>query len=204
MVHHLSPVIRLNLGAGNQPYVGYTGVDMSGWAADVKHDLTTPLPFADNTVDEIFASHVVEHFPLWQIQKLLLDWHRALKPGGLFWGLVPDGPEVAKRYLEAVEQKDWGIKRICIANFCGGYTNNEFIGDGQIHYAVYDQDMLTEVLGNGRFHPILVTPVHRGPMDYALLFACGKGVYPPLRIQDTGVYPGVPWRRPWWDGEVKE
>ncbi len=186
--------IRLNLGGGFSHYEGFLTVDQLP-TADVVHDITQPLPFPDNSVDELFASHVIEHFPMWQIQDLLQDWCRVLIPGtGLFWGFVPDIPEVAKRYLEAVEAKDWNTKRGCIANFNGGYTHNKYIGPGQAHYACYDADLLQETLYMGGFHPVQVVKQQAGPLDYRLVFVCGKGVYPVDKITDLGVYPKVPWR----------
>lgn len=61
---------------------------------DVLHDLDSlPLPFADDSADEIHAYHVLEHcgrqgdwrafFAQWA------DFWRILQPGGLFFGIVP-------------------------------------------------------------------------------------------------------------------
>ncbi len=61
---------------------------------DVVHDLSVlPLPFADNSADEIHAYDVLEHigtqgdwrffFAQW------MDFWRILKPGGVFFGITP-------------------------------------------------------------------------------------------------------------------
>lgn len=73
--------ICLDLGAGNKRRPGYITVDVSG-NPDVHSDLRT-LPFPDGYADVVEAIHVIEHFYLWEVQPLLLEWRRVLKPGGL-------------------------------------------------------------------------------------------------------------------------
>lgn len=181
--------LRLNLGAGFQPYTGYLSVDTHPYA-DVRHDLRDPLPFADESVDEIFASHVLEHFPLWQIQEILVDWNRVLKSRtGFFWGYVPNGPVIAQKYLDSVAAGDKQSKLVWLANFHGGFTNNRHIGDGQTHHALYDRDLLQETLSRGRFHPVTVLEADMGPDNHALVFICGKALYQPMPIAATGFQP---------------
>lgn len=60
---------------------------------DVVADIDSPLPFADDTFDEIHAYEVLEHlgtqgdwkhwFAEWT------EYHRIIKPGGVFLGTVP-------------------------------------------------------------------------------------------------------------------
>jgi predicted SAM-dependent methyltransferase len=84
-------ITRLDLGCGQSPKDGFTGVDLYG-DPDVRLDLFSfPWPWDDGSVDEIFTSHVVEHIP-----HRLLEWprnvdglhlfmneaHRILKPSG--------------------------------------------------------------------------------------------------------------------------
>ena len=185
-------MIRLNLGSGPQPYLEYISIDFDQENhPDVLWDITRPLPYSDGTVDEIFVSHVVEHFPLWQIQDLLQDWCRALKDGGVLWGFVPDGPAVAHQYLEAVYGGNREMEMVYLANFCGGFTNNRYIGMGQIHYAVYSEPLLRETLGRGGFSYIEVEHQNPGKGDYRLAFTAVKGFYEPHDIRNIGYYPAV-------------
>jgi len=73
--------LRLDLGCGRNKQEGFTGVDLYAPDADVKLDLFKfPWPWKDGTVDEIFASHFVEHIPqtirwrffeeCWRVMKL--------------------------------------------------------------------------------------------------------------------------------------
>jgi predicted SAM-dependent methyltransferase len=48
------------------------------------------------SVDEIRASHVLEHFPNGQIEAVIADWVRCLKKGGKLKIAVPDFEKIAK------------------------------------------------------------------------------------------------------------
>lgn len=74
------PGVNLHLGCGGKRWEGWENVDFGG-AADTKADLRA-LPFADNYADQAAAIHVVEHFYLWEVEALLREWKRVLKPGG--------------------------------------------------------------------------------------------------------------------------
>ena len=46
--------------------------------------------FKDKTVDLIYASHCLEHFSHLMISRVLSEWYRTLKPGGILRLSVPD------------------------------------------------------------------------------------------------------------------
>lgn len=77
--------VRLNLGSGDKNLPGYINVDVApsrrGTSPDVLSDLRK-LEFAEAYADEVMAIHVIEHFYEWEIQDLLAEWKRVLKPGG--------------------------------------------------------------------------------------------------------------------------
>lgn len=86
-----TPLRRLHIG-GRGPSPGWElmnarageGVDHVGNANDLSR-------FADNSLDVIYSSHVLEHLDYQdEIAKTLKDWLRALKPGGLVQISVPD------------------------------------------------------------------------------------------------------------------
>ena len=55
--------LQLDIACGKNKKLGFTGVDI--WdGADIVADLEQfPWPFADNSVDEVFCSHYIEHTP---------------------------------------------------------------------------------------------------------------------------------------------
>ncbi len=77
--------MKLNLGGGNQKIPGFINIDrLNGQEA-------FPLPaYADGSVDEIRASHILEHFGHREVPEVLKEWVRVLKPGGVLKIAVPD------------------------------------------------------------------------------------------------------------------
>ncbi len=73
---------KLNLGAGSAP--------MDGWENLDRKTGEEIYPLNRDGVDEIRASHVLEHFSHQKIPTVLADWVGALKPGGLLKIAVPD------------------------------------------------------------------------------------------------------------------
>lgn len=78
---------KLNLGCGDRKISGYVNVDVCG-EPDIVCDLSVfPWPFADNSADEIFSSHFLEHVE--DFDRTIWEIYRILKPGGLFHFKVP-------------------------------------------------------------------------------------------------------------------
>ena len=94
-----------------------------------------PLPYPDGSVDEIRASHVLEHFPTAQIQDVLTDWVRVLKPGGRIRIAVPDVVEVAELAKAG--------HPMAIAIMYGGQ-----IDDNDYHKSGFTRDSLREIMGS--------------------------------------------------------
>lgn len=74
--------VKLDLGCGQSCKEGFEGVDLN--AAEAKHRVDLfrfPWPFADNSVDELHASHLLEHIPAREVEQrdiamLSIDEHR--------------------------------------------------------------------------------------------------------------------------------
>ncbi|MEY4886332.1 MAG: hypothetical protein RL151_1641 [Bacteroidota bacterium] len=70
------------------------------WPAHVKWmDITKGLPFAEESVDAIYASHVLEHLYRDDALLLLNECKRVLKPGGIIRLVLPDLKRMASDYL---------------------------------------------------------------------------------------------------------
>jgi len=53
-------------------------------------DAKSMFKFSENTFDEIYASHVLEHFDYIDLPNILKEWYRVLKPGGELSISVPN------------------------------------------------------------------------------------------------------------------
>jgi len=75
--------LRLDLGCGPNKRAGFTGVDRIQFPGiDVVADLNQSWPWADNAVEEIHCSHVIEHFDAAQRIHIYNEMFRVLKAGG--------------------------------------------------------------------------------------------------------------------------
>jgi SAM-dependent methyltransferase len=86
-------MLRLNLGSGGIPIDGYVSIDRK------EGKEAYPLEYEDESVDVVRASHVLEHFGHRDIETVLAEWTRVLKPGGILKIAVPDFRSAAHQYL---------------------------------------------------------------------------------------------------------
>ncbi|MFE2345330.1 class I SAM-dependent methyltransferase [Kitasatospora cineracea] len=67
-------------------------------------DIARPLPFADHSVDWVYAEHLIEHVPLGTAVTWLAEVRRVLRPGGLLRITTPDLAAYVTGYLDDREQ----------------------------------------------------------------------------------------------------
>ena len=145
--------LRLNLGCGTDIRPGYVNVDqrcMHG--VDVVADVSR-LPYTGNTVAEIMANDVIEHFPGAQTENILAEWVRVLKPGGILTIQAPDLRALAYSLITNQIPATEFARRI--------YGGQDYRGN--FHYAGFDIPTMRRMLlkqglysqqvsaGNGNF-----------------------------------------------------
>jgi SAM-dependent methyltransferase len=89
----------LDIGSGAFRYKDYTTVDLYAPEADIKADMGA-LPIESRTIDDIWASHCLEHVMPDRVQAVLTEWLRVLKPGGILKVVVPDLDDACRAWLE--------------------------------------------------------------------------------------------------------
>lgn len=86
-----SDLLLLHVGCGDRYIEGFIHIDIRPLPhVDYVASANKLDMFSDNSVDLIYACHVLEHFGRHDIQKVLKEWHRVLKPGGILRVCVPD------------------------------------------------------------------------------------------------------------------
>lgn len=100
-----SSELKLHLGCGEKYLKGYINIDFP----PAEHTIITPeadifkdirqLEYQESSVDEIRNHHLLEHFTRQESLKLLLQWRRWLRAGGLLVVETPDFEECAKLFL---------------------------------------------------------------------------------------------------------
>ncbi|HEY6351157.1 MAG TPA: methyltransferase domain-containing protein [Candidatus Angelobacter sp.] len=133
--------MKLHLGCGSKHIPGFVHVDLE----DHPHiDFRIPvnkLIFApDNSVELIYASHVLEHFGRHEVDQVLREWFRVLQKGGILRIAVPDFGAVSDRYQETGELSE------LIGLVCGGQRNQY-----DFHKMVFDERLLGQRLRNAGF-----------------------------------------------------
>jgi ubiquinone/menaquinone biosynthesis C-methylase UbiE len=91
--------LKLHLGCGNRYIEGYVHID----AVEFDHidhiGQIDQLPYiATDSVDLIYACHVLEHFKRNDFERVLIEWNRVLKPKGILRLAVPDFEMVTYLY----------------------------------------------------------------------------------------------------------
>ncbi len=91
-------MIKINMGCGWRDF-GEDWVHIDG--GDYPHldskDIFN-LPYDDNKVDLIYASHVIEYFNRNEVKDVLKEWIRVLKPNGKLRIAVPNFESIVKIY----------------------------------------------------------------------------------------------------------
>ena len=100
--------MRLNFGCGIKKIEGYINVDIDPTVKpDVLSDTVDMAIFSECTVDEIYASHLIEHLSYIEFDKAIRSWRRILKHGGIIVLECPDFEGVCKEFLKADEEGKW-------------------------------------------------------------------------------------------------
>lgn len=91
--------LRANVGCGEYPLRYFTNIDADpDLRADIHADVP-PLPFADESLHEVWASHFLEHLRPERGQEFLAECYRVLIPGGRLGLVVPDTLEIMRCYV---------------------------------------------------------------------------------------------------------
>jgi predicted SAM-dependent methyltransferase len=136
--------MKLHLGCGNKHIPGFVHVDMQNYShVDLCEQVNT-LNFAqDNSVELIYASHVLEHFGRHEVDQVLREWFRVLQPGGILRLAVPDFESIVLRYQETRDVNE------VMGLVCGGQRD-----DLDFHKIIFDEKSLQERLRDVGFSSV--------------------------------------------------
>lgn len=90
--------LRLNLGGRGTHIEGFKTVDLEP-GSDIEADVSDLSKIKDQSVQEIYASHILEHFSHLKTIHVLKEWKRVLKKGAKAYISVPDFDAMVKLYL---------------------------------------------------------------------------------------------------------
>lgn len=91
--------IWLHLGCGKRKILGFINVDLAKYGhIRYRRPVEDLSVFKSNSVDLIYASHIFEYFGRIEAVKVLKEWKRVLKKGGVLRLAVPDFESLVKVY----------------------------------------------------------------------------------------------------------
>ena len=104
------------------------------------------LPYNDNTIDLIYASHVLEYFDRTEAIDVLNKWHSKLKPNGILRLAVPNFKEIARLYI---------IEGYDLSKFLGSLFGKMYMEEELIyHKTTYDFVSLSSLLSQFNFSQV--------------------------------------------------
>ncbi|WP_207483125.1 class I SAM-dependent methyltransferase [Arenibaculum pallidiluteum] len=140
--------ILLHIG-GRQRRDGWTILDAEARPeVDIVGSCTNLRMFADGSVQQIYASHVVEHLDFArELAQALREFGRVLAPGGVLMIAVPDLRELCRIYLSPglSAQQRWGVMELIYGTGIGPFD---------FHKTGFDFETLSSILGQFGFADI--------------------------------------------------
>jgi len=133
--------IKLHLGCGNRYIPGFFHIDaFDGNHIDHVCSIDNLEFIEDDSVDLIYASHVIEHFKRKRLLSVLKEWNRVLKPNGILRLAVPNFEAICRVYMENKNLDE------IIGPLFGGQTYLY-----NIHYNTFDFNSILKVLKQAKF-----------------------------------------------------
>ncbi|MBD3260642.1 MAG: methyltransferase domain-containing protein [Candidatus Altiarchaeales archaeon] len=110
---------KIELGSGPHGEPGFLHVDVVKVGnVDIEADIRDLRWLEDNSVDELYSSHTVEHISYAEIEDVLSEWCRVLKPEGKMTIKMPDLDFLCRAYVEGIHSTE----EIMVAIF-GGFSD---------------------------------------------------------------------------------
>lgn len=145
-------VVKVNLGCGHLPKDDYINVDMRDLdGVDIIADVRN-IPFETKSIDELYLSHVIEHFTEVDMENYILPyWHSLLKSGGKItiicpnWGAMLEGYAKGEVSFEVLKEITFGSQE---------YEGNQ-------HYNMFSPESLTKLMNKIGFSHVKVVDEKR-------------------------------------------
>lgn len=157
---------KLQIGGGGHRIEGFFNLDIVP-PADFLWDVREGIPLADESVEEIFSEHFLEHIDYPRSAKhYAREAHRALAPGGRLITGVPDAAFVLNQYPAPPEQaaemiERWYAKRQCLSDINTYLDLINYVFRDQDddptyhpHYWAYDYEKLVQLFTEAGFKTV--------------------------------------------------
>ncbi len=144
---------HLHVGCGPKYLPGFVNIDANPrQKLDLWLDVRCGLPYATNSVDSIYSTHMIEHFYPDELEQFFRECGRVLKAERGLRLIVPSLKNAITAYQQ--ERADWFYESFPRHfDSLGGRFSNFVFCDGQ-HRTAFDFDYLQEVLRGAGFQHV--------------------------------------------------
>jgi len=167
--------VKLHLGSGSVHLPGYINIDANpAIGADMVLDLTKPLPYDNNSIEEIISYHFVEHLNGNDTNKLFSECYRVLIIGGALITECPDILEICKAFVSGSYSERYLSYRggPALITHIYGLGSNQW----EYHKNGYDLERLKNTLKQVGFKNFVEEEANKVIKDYQM---------PALRLKAT-------------------
>lgn len=150
--------MKLHLGCGKRYIPGFIHIDIGNYEhLDFKHSIDKLIFIENDSVDYIYASHVLDYFNKEKVYYVLKEWHRVLKVGGMLRFAVPDFKALCELYSSDESHM----------SFISGVLAGKMISDSEFiyHKSFYDFKLLSSTLSLCCFKDIKLWDWRKIPKD---------------------------------------
>ncbi len=164
--HSFQPLVKLNIGSGEDVFDGFINCDLYSERAQVKCSATA-LTFPDEYADLIYTGHMIEHLDFHEGLAAIKEFKRVLKTGGTLEIECPNLDAICLAFVKASESEKVDLYRILF-----GSTWEK----GGIHKFLYTPSQMRWSLNQYGFKNIRQAKPERHPdiESLCMKFVCEK------------------------------
>lgn len=158
--------VQLHLGCGKRFLPGFLHIDQDDYDhIDYRSSISSLEYIPSNSVHLIYCCHALEYFDYLQVNDVLKEWSRVLKPNGILRISVPDFEKIIKIYSKTKNMK------LLYGFIYGRYLKENSTREPIYHKTIFTLTSLKEYLlsngfGNVREYKWQDT-IHRDYDDYS-------------------------------------
>jgi predicted SAM-dependent methyltransferase len=144
-IKNLNPGLKVHIGTGEINLQGWINIDARNFAhVHIVSDDMKLSEFSDNSLDEIYLCHILEHISFQDAEIFLKNLHDKLKKGGTIRIAVPSFDSIIKIYHNT--NNDFNVIKFALM----GGQDYEY----NFHKSMYNYNSLSSVLKNNNFQNI--------------------------------------------------
>jgi predicted SAM-dependent methyltransferase len=154
------------LGCGNSHITGAVNVDINpDLKPDKIYDIRDPLPFEDNSFEEVYLFHTIEHIEKKYHLNIFKEIYRVLKSCGLFYMSYPEFKIIAQNWINNKDNN---------RDFWEATIYGRQLYPSDYHVCILDKSSLYETLKIIGYKNIIFKPEKFEPYNTVMIAEKGK------------------------------